>query len=219
MGYIGRKAATTILHSARTARSIGRPFTHFLTLRLWEIGSTPDSVSSDFAQIRHWFRRWSDRAATRKGSLVQPSNGAATHIYAIETNGSIDTAEYPHVHWVVHLKDANEERFFNALSTRLVKQFQLNDNLPQGVLDWKKVNNAEGIKLYLVKAMDPLYADMWKVEHKDGGRVKGRRADASRNLGPRVWKPLKAEYKAAKQARCSIQPNSRRESELALLEQ
>jgi len=205
MGYIGRKAATTILHSARTAQSIGRPLTHFITLRLWEIGSTPETIASDFAEIRQWFRRWSDRAATRKGNLLHPRNGTATHIYALENTGSISTGEYPHVHWAVHLKEENETRFMKALKTRLEKQFHVSGELPKGVIHWKKVTNAEGLKLYLVKAIDPLYANLWNIEHKDGGYILGRRADASRNLGPSVWKPLKASYKRTKNPKQTAQ--------------
>lgn len=210
MGYIGRKAATTILHSARTAKSIGRPFTHFLTLRLWELGSNTETITADFAEVRQWFRRWSERASTRKGQQIHPSNGTATHIYAIESTGGLSTGEYPHVHWVIHLKEPNEDRFIKALQTRLAKQFHVSGDLPSGVMHWEKVTNAEGIKLYLVKAIDPLYADLWNIEHTDGGYVRGRRADASRNLGPRVWKPLKAEYKKTKHTKRSNKFRSQR---------
>lgn len=210
MGYIGRKAATTILHSARTAKSIGRPFTHFLTLRLWELGSTPETVTSDFSEIRQWFRRWSERASTRKGHQVYPSNGTATHIYAIESTSGLSAGDFPHVHWVIHLKDVNEERFMKALKVRLAKQFNVLSDIPNDVIHWEKVTNPEGIKLYLVKAIDPLYADLWNIDHTDGGYVRGRRADASRNLGPRVWKPLKAEYKKTKNTRRSIQISQHR---------
>jgi len=213
MDHISRKAAATILHSARTADSIGRPLNQFVTLRLWQIGSTPHTIASDFSKIRQWFRRWSDREATRKRNIIHPRNGTATYIYVLESTGSLSTGEYPHAHWAVHIMGINQKRFMKALKTRLKQQFRVSGDLPCGVIHVRNVENAEGLKLYFVKSIDPVYAELWNINYKYGGYILGRRADASRNLGPMVWKPLKAEYKRKNNIKRSFQSYKPRNQE------
>lgn len=42
--FIRRKAAATLLHSARTAEAIGRPLNTFVTVNLWQLGLTADDA-------------------------------------------------------------------------------------------------------------------------------------------------------------------------------
>lgn len=187
---IGRKAGATILHSARTAEAIGRPFTKLVTIRNWQLGSTPDSIFRDFADLRtDWFGDWSHRPKTRKKIEVLPANGTPTWAYVHEDmNG-----ESPHTHWLVHIKPENEKRFKEALIKRLKSQYE-EVELPPGFLRITDIYNAEGVKLYLVKGLQKRYADRWNINIKDCGRIFYRRADCSRNIGPSIWQPLKWEY-------------------------
>lgn len=56
------------------------------------------------------------------------------------------------------------------------------------------VTNAEGLKLYFVKGIDPHLGRLWRIRPVDCGAVMGRRAGTSRNLGPAEWRPRKAAY-------------------------
>ena len=58
--FIKRKAAASLLHSARTAKAIGRPFNTFVTISLWHRGFGPDDASQFFRDVRErHFQRWS----------------------------------------------------------------------------------------------------------------------------------------------------------------
>lgn len=58
--FIKRKAAASLLHSARTAKAIGRPFNTFVTISLWHLGFGPDDASQFFRDVRErHFQRWS----------------------------------------------------------------------------------------------------------------------------------------------------------------
>lgn len=58
----------------------------------------------------------------------------------------------------------------------LLKKFGLK-NLPEGSLHIAPVGNAEGLKLYLVKTIDPRFGRLWGIRAEDGGahrRATGR---------------------------------------------
>jgi hypothetical protein len=188
---IGRKAGTTILHSARTAESIGRPFTKMVTINFWQFGSTADTIFRDFADLRSdWFCRWSKRPITRKKLVITPPNGVPTYAYVHED----PSGKRPHTHWLVHITPENEERFLKALRDRLKLQFGL-DDIPTDALHVSDVYNAEGAKLYLTKGLQKKFALLWNIEPVVCGRIAYRRADCSRNIGPSVWQPLKEQYR------------------------
>ena len=190
MGFIGRKAGTTILHGARTAQAQGRALNTFVTIRFWQLGSTAESIEKDFRTLKsEWFQRWSSRATIRAGKPHLPSNGKPTYSHVHE-----NPAGRPHTHWMVHIKPENMKRFQQSLELRLRRQFGV-EALPAGVLDIRPITNAEGLKKYMTKTLDPKFAAMWGIRHEDGGDIRGRRADSSRNLGPSTWMPLKRAYR------------------------
>ena len=191
MGSISRKAGTTMLHAPRTANACGRPFNTFVTIRFWQLGSTAESLEADFRRLRaEWFQRWSSRPSIRAGQVHQPRNGPPTYSFVHENQSG-----RPHTHWAVHVLPENRERFIRALERRICRQFGLSA-LPVGALSVDEVHNAEGLKLYMTKTLDPHYGRMWGIRTEDGGEIRGRRADSSRNLGPSTWRPLKAAYRA-----------------------
>jgi len=57
------------------------------------------------------------------------------------------------------------------------------------------VPNAEGLKLYLSKGLDPHLARLWKIHSKPQGVILGPRSGISRNIGPAVRAPLKEAWK------------------------
>lgn len=179
--HIGRKAGATLLHAPRTANAIGRPLNTFVTIDFWKLGSDAESLFHDFAALRsEWFQRWSS---------YRDRNGPPTYTYVHEAPN-----ENPHTHWLVHVKPENRQEFELKLARWLARRSGL-DALPHGVLHVQDAR-AEGAKLYMAKGLDPRYATLWRIVAEDGGVIAHRRADTSRNLGPTVWQPLKAAYKA-----------------------
>ncbi len=184
---IGRRGGASLLHVARSAVAIGYPLNTAVTIHMGQFGSAWDTVFHDFADLREWFRRWSSNKPRR-----HPCNGPATYAYVHENENDL-----PHTHWMVHVHPLNRPRFLRKLTLWLLKRFGL-DVLPAGVLDVRDVYNAEGFKKYLAKNLDPHLAKLWRIDWEEGGPIAYRRADVSRNLGPSVWKPLKAAYKASR---------------------
>lgn len=190
MGQIGRKAGTTILHGARTARAHKRPLNTFVTIRFWQLGSTPETIEEDFRKLKSgWFQPWSSRPTIRGGKPHLPANGAPTYSHVHENQTG-----KPHTHWTLHIRSENTTRFKIALLRRLRRQFRLSEIPPEAV-DIRPIDNAEGLKLYMAKTLDPHFARLWGIRSEDGGYIRGRRADSSRNLGPSTWGPLKAAYR------------------------
>ena len=181
--YIGRKAATSLLHSARTAeQKWNRPLNWMITINFWQLGSSAETIFTDFAELREkWFARWS-RYAPKSG---QPKNGTPTYTYVHEA-----THGQPHTHWLVHLHPGVESEFGIKLLKWIERRWQL-DQVPDGAVQITRVHNAEGAKLYLAKGMDPHLAQFWRIRPENTGYIANRKAGTSRNLGPKHWREVK----------------------------
>lgn len=191
--HIGRKAGASILHSARSAAALGRPFNIHVTINFWQLGSTADTIFRDFADLREeWFQRWS--AYAPRGSRL-PKNGPPTYAYVHEATHGL-----PHTHWMAHIHPDNVERFAAKLEQRLLRMFGL-ARMPEGALHIGAISNAEGLKLYFVKTLDPRFGRLWNISTENGGRIAHRRADTSRNIGPAFWQRQKAAYRASQRLR------------------
>lgn len=188
---IGRKAGSSLLHSVRTAKAIGRDLNTFITINFWELGSSENSIFWDFAKLRsEWFLRWSRYEPKRGGT----KNGVPTWTYVHEAPNGL-----AHTHWLAHINSENVCRFKIALEKQIQKQFSLSA-LPSGALHIENVYNGEGLKLYLAKGIQPMYGDLWGIRHEDMGSIAHRRADTSRNIGPSVRVHMIAKYKQRRAA-------------------
>jgi hypothetical protein len=95
---------------------------------------------------------------------------------------------------MVHIQPENAALFATRLAQVLKKAFGL-PSIPEGALHITAIENAEGLKLYMVKTLDPRFGRLWGIRTENGGRIAIRRADTSRNIGPSFWQPRKASYK------------------------
>lgn len=184
--FIKRKAGATLLHSARTAAALHRPFNTFVTISLWKLGGDGETVSLFIRELieRH-FHRWS---IYRPRSEAKPRNGPPTYAWVAEApNG------FAHVHWMLHIQSGREVAFAMALQ-RWVARRTGAKIIPEGVIQMKPVIEAEGLKLYFAKGLDPHLARLWRIRPTDCGSVSGVRARVSRNLGPSEWQPRKQAY-------------------------
>ena len=193
--FIKRKAGASLLHSARTAAAIGRPLNWFVTVSLWHLGIGPDTASRFFQELRERrFQRWSMYRPRRS---TGPRNGAPTYAWVIEAPDAC-----AHVHWMVHVQPGQEAAFTEALDRWIARYFGLH-TVPNGVVQVAPINNAEGLKKYLAKGLDPHLARLWRIIPTDCGLVHGRRAGTSRNIGPSEWQPRKAAYLEARRRRAA----------------
>ncbi|MBL3611185.1 hypothetical protein [Rhodovulum sulfidophilum] len=188
--FIKRKAGASLLHSVRTAEAIGRPFNTFVTVSLWKLGLTPDDASRFFQELRErHFQRWSSYVP--RGDTT-PRNGPPTYAWVIEAPRKL-----AHVHWMVHVRPGQERAFAAVLDRWIVRRTGI-AQVPEGVIEIARIDNAEGLKLYFAKGLDPHLARLWRIHPVESGRVHGRRAGTSRNLGPAEWQPRKAAYQRSR---------------------
>ena len=178
-----------MLHAPRTAAALGRPLNTFVTIRMWQLGSDEWSVSKDVLRLRsEWFQRWSRRPA-RGGSC--PANGTPTHTGVIEAKGGV------HMHWMLHIKSANDDWFEKSLIARVKRQFGIKV-IPDGAIEIKQIDNPEGLKLYFAKTLIPRYARAWNIRTvSHPGHIAGRAVFTSLNLGPSEWMPRRDAYRAS----------------------
>ncbi|OWU69958.1 hypothetical protein [Phaeobacter sp. 22II1-1F12B] len=188
--FIKRKAAASLLHSVRTAEAIGRPFNTFVTVSLWHLGLGPEDASRFFREVRErHFQRWSSYVP-RGGTA--PRNGAPTYAWVIEA-----PRELAHVHWMLHVRPGQERAFAAVLERWIARRMTL-ATIPEGIIEIARIGNAEGLKLYFAKGIDPHLAKLWRIRPVDSGLVHGRRVGTSRNLGPAEWQPRKAAYQRSR---------------------
>lgn len=191
--HISRKAATTLLHSPRTAAATGRPFNVAVCISTWALGIAAEDASPAFSHLRRQkFGRWSSYKPC--GESVS-RNGTPADTWEFEAPGG-----YHHVHWMLHVRPRNRKEFEKKL-VRWVKAMAgiaRTDELPEGALHITDATNPEGKKLYMAKGIDPLYGKLWGIRPVECGIVYGRRAGTALSLGPGIWKPLKKAYQASK---------------------
>ena len=180
--FIGRKAGASLLHSARSAKALNRPFTLFITIDYWKYDVSENEVFDSFVHLRKCFQKWSARGTTRR-----KANGTPTYAYVHENpNG------HTHTHWMVHINAESRAEFVTWLQKHLRGKYGRVDG---DILEIKPVYNDEGLKLYFAKGLDPHYAQFCKIEHEYQGTIDKRRCDTSRNLGPSFWKEQKRLYR------------------------
>jgi hypothetical protein len=95
---------------------------------------------------------------------------------------------------MLHIKPGQENEFAKSLY-RWIQRRTGESSIPQSAVHIEPVYNAEGLKLYFAKGIDPNLAKLWNIKPVDSGPVTGRRCGTSRNLGPAEWQPRKAAYK------------------------
>ena len=194
--YISRKAATTLLHSARTAEATGRPFNIIVCISTWMLGIAPEDASEVFRRMRRQkFCRWSSYRPRGKNMA---KNGAPADTWEFEA----PDGRY-HVHWMLHIRSEHREEFERKLArwVKAMAGLAAPEKLPDGALHVTTATNPEGAKLYMAKGIDPFYGTLWGIRLLDCGMVYGRRAGTARSLGPAIWKPLKRAYQARRKVR------------------
>jgi hypothetical protein len=168
--------------------SLDLPLTDHVTINFTLLGRSPDEVALIFQVLRAqrfavWLRR-------------HPKNikkVAATYVW-VQEGASKQAA----IHWAVHIPPELRQDFLRLLpfwiasvvdaASSKTKRVSAVAPVQVGVVKVTKIYNMTGLKRYLLKGMDPVYAPLYKIKHIPQGRVVGRRSGFSQNLGPAARK-------------------------------
>lgn len=170
--HIRRQQATNIKPAIRLAEKRGVPLNRFVTINFTNLGCDEASVSNAFAKIRERFARW-----LRSGS-TKTNPQAAAFVWVIENGGGHLAA-----HWLVHVPDARLIDFQNRLRGWVCKATGT-AAIEGTALDIKRAGTPLGAGKYMMKGIDPAYADFYGITHVPQGLVHGKRCGFSQSLGP-----------------------------------
>lgn len=91
-------------------------------------------------------------------------------------------------HWLVHIPTGRVTDFKERLLSWLRKV--AGQVHCESALHVRPAKTPKGAVKYMNKGIDPVYADLYRIEHSDQGKVIGNRSNFSRCLGPSVRKRL-----------------------------
>ena len=205
--HINRQPASNLHHATRFAGNhihgkgakkqrgdpnqpvLNLPLTYPVTINFTLLGRRSNEVALIFRALRaQRFAVWLRRHPKNAKKQVP-----ATYVWVQE--GANRQAA---VHWAVHVPSGMRRDFLRLLplwiasvadaASSKTKRVATVDPVELGVVVVKPIYNMTGLKRYMLKGVDPAYADLYKVEHVPQGQVIGRRSGFSRNLGPAARK-------------------------------
>lgn len=203
---IGAKAAQTSYYAQGHARRIGLPFTHVVTINYALTSVDPHQAVAAFSKLRrNHFNKWAGRPRDGAGPPVAP-----TYAFSFENarGGQAFMTMEPgdphnvHVHWSVHVPAA---RFWDFKTS---------------VWHWVEattggiIGGAETIHItplgsqpngYQIKGASPALLEVYGRGQKaePQGIIIGRRADTSRNVGPRARRDMDRRLGIRRQMPCN----------------
>ncbi|WP_173995777.1 hypothetical protein [Agrobacterium tumefaciens] len=156
---------------------------YLVTVNLAHTACPADEASERFEKLRdNYFGPWLRRNAP-KGR----KEGPPTFIWTLENSGGC-----LHVHWLVHLPAGRIEDFKARLPLWLAKVAgEVYD--AKAAVHVRKAPTPRGAVKYMIKGIDPFYAEVYRIRPSDQGEVVGNRSNFSRSLGPSIKKALQAE--------------------------
>ncbi|MGO7323450.1 hypothetical protein GUK30_32805 [Rhizobium leguminosarum] len=159
---------------------MGRGLNYFVTLNFLHTDCPPEEVSARFEKLRdNYFAPWLRRCGPPGRKEPPP-----TFVWALENSGGCLNA-----HWLVHLPAGRIEDFKARLPCWLAK---VAGEVVEGAIHIRKALTPRGAIKYMIKGIDPFYAEVYRIRPSDQGEVVGNRSNFSRSLGPSVKKALQA---------------------------
>lgn len=172
--FIRRQQVTNVNPAIRLAEKNGTPLNRFVTLSFAHTACEAEAVSIAFSELRARFVRWF-RRRQKGGRRLQAE---ASFVWAIENaNG------YTAAHWLVHIPPAMLAEFRTRLPAWLAKVTG-GIHCEASAIDIKPARTPIGAGKYMMKGIDPAYADFYRIRHVPQGDVYGKRCGFSQNLGP-----------------------------------
>jgi hypothetical protein len=188
--FIRRYPAVNIHHATRYAERIGLPLNRFITINFDLTECLPRGASHAFRKLlTQRFAPWLRRSAGIKEQIPP------TYVWTIEAAGG-QTA----LHWLVHLPQQIHSAFDRRLSDWLATL--TGASIEAGAIKIKPIHNIVGLRRYVLKGTEPVWAKHLGVRPVSQGVVIGKRSGFSRNLGPAArqrggYRPRRAPFKLA----------------------
>lgn len=187
--HIGAKAAQTNYYAHEQAERLGLPLTHGVTINFSSTALDPRVAVPAFSRLRaNYFNKWARRPRHGSGVAFEP-----TYVFAFENvrdkkpflTMAPGDPHNVHVHWQMHLPPSREHDFRQLVWTWLE------------AVAGPVIGGGEAIHIgllpekpngYLLKGTRETYATLYARGQKaePQGIIIGRRADTSRNLGPKA---------------------------------
>jgi hypothetical protein len=180
--FINRRPAVNVHHATRYADRLGLPLNRFVTINFSHTSCADKQASHAFRKLlTQRFAPWLRRSSGLKETLPP------TYVWVLECGGGQAC-----VHWLVHIPRSLNTAFERKIADWLTSL--LGEAPAASTVKIKAIPNLIGLKRYVLKGVDPVWAKHLAVRHIDQGRVVGKRSGFSRNLGPEARK--RGGYKA-----------------------
>lgn len=169
--HINRTPAVNIHHATRYAERVGLPLNTFVTINFTEVAAGETASVAFRTLLNQRFAPWLRRTAFGEKVL------APTYVWSIENTCATIAA-----HWLVHMPIDLRAAFSGRIS-RWVEGVT-GTKPPPNAVQIKPIYNIIGLRRYILKGVNPVWAGHLGVTASDQGIVNGRRSGFSRNLGP-----------------------------------
>ncbi|MFN3727709.1 MAG: hypothetical protein ACK4SZ_15555 [Allosphingosinicella sp.] len=169
---IGRRVAENALHAIRYAGLTGRPINAHITISFIALGIHDDEAGAVFRKLQISLARWWRYQRWDKGRDIGPTVGIYAHA---------NPAGSRHVHWLMHLPHDLSDDFIAAVNKRLCKLAGLDDI--GDALHVQAVARPGGVAKYVLRGIDPAYAEYLHIRAANEGTVSCRRTGTTRSIG------------------------------------
>lgn len=169
--HINRTPAVNIHHATRCAERCGIPLNVFITINFTDVGADEGASLAFRKLLNQRFAPWLRRTAPL-GKLLAP-----TYVWSLENTRKTTAA-----HWLVHLPVEVRGAFSKKLQL-WVEDITGKRPLPN-TIQVKSIYSIIGLRRYILKGVNPMWANRLGVRSSDQGIINGRRSGFSRNLGP-----------------------------------
>jgi hypothetical protein len=172
--YINRRQAESVLPAVQHAGIIGYPLNLMVSINFGQTACPKEEIANCFARLRKArFERWLRYLSSGSGGINCPP----TFVWAIE-----DMPGNPHVHWLVHIPTSLQDSFKAKLQEWLNK-LAGPVYFSNGALDVRAIKTPASAGKYILKGIDPRYAQHFYIRPEAQGIVFGKRCGTSQNIG------------------------------------
>lgn len=170
---IGPKQAARAFHAARFATSINRPFNLLVTIDTSSLSIADTDAGTFLREVWARFTRWWAYQRDKK----QRNIGAFGAVMVHENPSSGPR----HAHWHMHIPDEIRDEVEEIIRNRIEKLTDL--NCLGKAIHFLSTPSPGGVMKYIMKGIDPRYANHFHMNAEDQGEIVGRRMTVSRSVG------------------------------------
>lgn len=168
---IGRRQAENVFHAIRFAYDNAMALNLHVTINLSELGLKDDEAGDFFRSMRTRVARWW-KYQKGKGQPFGAFCDLAVHSHPPEGRR--------HVHWLLHAPSGARYDIAAIIENRLKKMLSL--DCLGNALQIDDVYKAGTLGKYILRGVDPAYADYFNMWTQDEGIIIGRRVSVAKGI-------------------------------------